>query len=199
MKHTIFFLIICTSIINLGYSQSTKTELQKFIQKELKSGDYIFYLMKVNSTPRNAERKIIVDDNGKILNPQLDLIANEEVPDTKLYASGSLKLSLRYTDSILSIEPLENSFCPSIKVNLVTTTAQINDAELSSINKISISSKNNGFGSAWSGFRWQTESETKTLSFNSRLTIGKLIENDKLYLEIMWIEKGIKMHYRLLT
>lgn len=199
MKNILTLILILILSIQDGFTQGVKTELQKFILTELNEGNHTFQLMRNKVIQTGDEKQLLVDENGKILYPKIDLKAIENESIIGFYSSGSIKLAMKCTDSIFTIWPIENSFCPLIKIDLKSKTAYINDYKLSMVKEISIKNKKNGFKSAWNGFQWRSKLPNNSPIINPRLTIGKLKENGKLYIEILWSEKGNKMHYRLLT
>ncbi|WP_157209274.1 hypothetical protein [Mariniflexile maritimum] len=199
MKNILTLILICILNIQEGFTQEVKTELQKFILKELNEGNYTFQLMKNKVIQTCLEEQLLVDENGKILYPKIDLKAIENETTIEFYSSGSIKLAMKYTDSLLTISPIENSFCPLIKIDLQSLTAFINDDKLSMVNEVSIKNKENAFKSAWDGFQWHSKLQNNSTLINPRLTIGKLKENGALYIEILWNERGNKIHYRLMT
>ena len=199
MKNKLTLILICIWSIQNVFTQEVKTELQKFILTELNEGNHTFQLMKNKVIQAGIEKQLLVDENGKILYPKVDLKAIENESAIEFSPSGWIKLSMKYTDSLLTIRPIEDSFCPLIKIDLKLKTAYINDDKLSMVKEISIKNKKNGFKSEWDGFQWHSKLSNNSTIIKPRLTIGKLKENGKLYIEILWIEKGNKMHYRLLT
>jgi hypothetical protein len=199
MKNILTLILISILSIQGGFTQEVKTELQKFILTELNEGNHTFQVMKNKVMQAGVEKQLLVDENGKILYPKVDLKAIENDSTLEFDSSGSIKLAMKCADSLLTIWPIENSSCPLIKIDLKSNTAYINDDKLGMVKKISIKNKENGFKSAWDGFQWHSKLPNNSTIINPRLTIGKLKENGNLYIEIIWTEKGNKMHYRLLT
>lgn len=197
MKNLFVSLLICIWSNQSGFAQEPKTELLNFIQTELNIGNYTFQLMTSQIIPSKMEKPLLIDENGKILNLKFDMEHIEDEPIMQFKTSGSIKLKIEYKDSLLIIRPIENSFCPLIKINLKSTTASIDDDQLGMAKQVSIRNKDNGFKSTWRGFRWQVKLPNNTSTINPKLTLGKLKENGKIYLEILWSEKGDKRHYRL--
>ncbi|MEX0289060.1 MAG: hypothetical protein AB3N14_08095, partial [Flavobacteriaceae bacterium] len=65
--------------------------------------------------------------------------------------------------------------------------------------EIFIEDDNNLFESAWKGYQWNSKVAGSHPEIKSRFTIGKLKENGKIYMEVLWFENGARRHYRLLS
>ncbi len=197
MKHVPLILFVFLLNMSYGFSQQIKMELHTFIGNEFVNGEYSFKLMKNKLVPNKTKTKVLTDENGNMQIIELD--REHIVPEFKFVKSGSIVFSISYKDSILSLRPIEDSFAPIIRIDLSSTSAYLNDQYLSIIKKINVSDKENGFNSAWEGFQWRTVLPDSSSPLDPRLTLGKLNENGNLYIEIIWLEKGIPIHYRLLN
>ncbi|ALM06597.1 hypothetical protein SB49_01295 [Sediminicola sp. YIK13] len=183
--------------MSYGFSQQLKMELHKFIGNEFADGEYSFKLMENKLVPIKTKTRVLKDENGKI--QIIELEQEHILPELKFVKSGSIAFSINYKDSILNLRPIEDSFAPIIRIDLSSTSAYLNDQSLSIIKKITVSDKENGFNSAWEGFQWRTVLPHGSSPIDPKLTLGKLNENGNLYIEIIWLEKGIPIHYRLLN
>ena len=197
MKHASLILFVFLLNMSFGFSQQIKMELHKFIDNEFVNGEYSFRLMKNKLVPNKTRTKVLKDENG---NMQITVLEREHIlPELKFVKSGSIVFSISYKDSILNLRPIEDSFAPTISIDLSSTSAYLNEQHLSIIKEIKVSDKENAFNSAWEGFQWRTVLPDNSSPLDPRLTLGKLNENGNLYIEIIWLEKGIPIHYRLLN
>tara|TARA_R110002153_G_scaffold225486_1_gene378122 strand:+ start:183 stop:782 length:600 start_codon:yes stop_codon:yes gene_type:complete len=199
MKNVFTLFLICICSNQSGFAQNSKTELLNFIQTELKIGDYTFQMMTNQVKPSKMEKPLLIDENGKILDPKFDLELNEDIPVLQFKTSGSIKLEIKYMDSLFIIRPIENSFCPIIRINLKSTTVSINEHTLQNVKEVSITNSTNVFESEWNGYQWWSDLPIESMKITPKFTVGKIKENGKLYIEILWNENGNKMHYRLLN
>ena len=197
MKHAPLILFVLLLNMSYGFSQQIKMELHKFIGNEFVNGEYSFKLMKNKLVPNKTKTKVLKDENGKI--QIIEFEREHIVPELKFVKSGSIVFSISYKDSILNLRPTEDSFAPTISIDLSSTSAYLNDQHLSIIKEIKVSDKENAFNSAWEGFQWRTFLPDSSSPLDPKLTLGKLNENGNLYIEIIWMEKGIPIHYRLLN
>ena len=149
--------------------------------------------------PSKNEKPLLIDENGKILDFKLDIGRIEDEPIIQFKTSGSIKLKIEHKDSLYTIRPIENSFCPLIRIDLKSTTVSINEYTLQCVKEISIKNKTNVFESEWNGYQWWSDLLNESVKITPRFTIGRIKEKDKIYIEILWIENGRKMHYRLLN
>ncbi|MET7030639.1 hypothetical protein [Sediminicola luteus] len=196
MNHASLILLVFLLNMSYGFSQQIKIELHKFIGNEFVNGKYSFRLMKNKLVPIKTKTKVLTDENGNM--QIIELEQEHIVPEFKFVKSGSIVFSISYNDSILSLRPIQDSFAPIIRVDLSSTSAYLNDQHLSIIKEIKVSDKENAFNSAWEGFQWRTFLPDSSSPLDPKLTLGKLNENGNLYIEIIWMEKGIPIHYRLL-
>ena len=197
MKHIWLFILVFLINISWGTCQEIKLELYKFTTKELASGKYSFGLMKNKLIPRKTKRITQINENVKI--QVIKLKDEHNIPEINLVKSGSIEFFISYKDSIVHLKPIENSFAPQIRIDLMSTSAYLNDQHLCMIKKIKVTDDKNGFNSAWEGFQWRALLPKSSSALNPRITLGKLNSNGKLYLEIIWLERGKQIHYRLLN
>lgn len=193
----IVFLFVYIFINQSGFSQNPKTKLINFIETELKIGDYTFQIMTNKIIPRKSERTLLVDGNGKILNSEYNRELLEEEPTMQFKSTGSIKLKIEYKDSIYTMHPIKNSFYPLVNINLKTSTVTINEYILKNVKAISIKNKDNSFKSKWNGYLWWSNLTNESLKISPKLKIGRINENHKIYIEILWYQDGTKKHYRL--
>jgi hypothetical protein len=199
MKNVFTLLLVCIWSNQSGFAQKPETELLNFIQTELNIGNNTFQMMTNQAIPSKVEKHLLIDGKGKILYTKFDNRERGNAPIMQFKTSDSIKLKIEYKDSLLIIRPIENSFCPLITINLKSTSVSINDYTLENVKQLSIKNKTNVFKSEWNGFRWWSDLSNKSLTIKPSFTIGKIKENGNIYLEIIWDEKGKKMHYRLLS
>ncbi|MFS4469805.1 hypothetical protein [Maribacter sp. 2210JD10-5] len=199
MKKILTFLLIFICNFQSGFAQESQADLLKFLQTELKTGNHTFQIMTNQVVPSKQEKPLLIDGNGKILDSEFDIEFTEYIPVLEFKTAGSIKLKIDYKDSLFTIEPIENSFCPVIKINLKSNNVFINNDMLCYKKEISIKNKANVFESEWNGYQWWSNSSNESLKINPRFTVGKIKKNNNLYIEILWIQNGKKMRYRLLT
>jgi hypothetical protein len=198
MKNIFTLLLICVCNFQIGFAQKSKSELINFIQTELNIGNYTLKMMTNQKNPRKSVEPLLVDENGKILDSKFDMDLIEDEPIMEFKSSGSIKLKVEFKDSLFIIRPIENSFCPLIKINLKSTTVFINEYVLQNVKEVSIKNTRNVFESEWNGYQWWSDLSSESSKIKPRFTIGRIKENNKLYIEILWVENDKKMHYRLL-
>ncbi|MEM7381231.1 MAG: hypothetical protein AAF361_08540 [Bacteroidota bacterium] len=197
MRYFLSLLLILLLGPQLVASQEPVTDLKELHQL-LSPGDRAFKLMKTVTKYQESQTPPNPEENGIQRELPLDFRETGEFVSVELEAAATLKLSTSYTDSSVTIKALENTFCPTISINLKTHVALIKDQSLNSVEKITVESKSNLFRSAWHGYQWQAETTKKNTLGEHRITIGKLEENGAVYLEIIWLEGGQRFHYRLL-
>ena len=173
--------------------------MEKFIKTELLQGEYTFQLLK-NKLIQPAEPiKPKVDDNGKIISPDLDFNNNENALKVEFVVLGSMKLNFIHSEAFLTIKPLENYSYPLVKFDFDSSVIYINGVGLDNFSEVKIDDNKNLFKSAWSGYQWYVNTDQNNAEIQSRFTIGKLKENGKIYMEVLWYENGKRRHYRLLS
>ncbi|WP_437373369.1 hypothetical protein [Maribacter litoralis] len=192
------FYLVLTYMLNLQSGLTQETKLYDFVKTELTTGKYKFELMTAHVTPRVDEEPLLLDESGKIIYPKVDLEQIEDEPNFVLKSSGSIFLNIQYNDFILTIRPVDNTYFPLIKINLKSGEALFNKAQICLTKQVSISDNKNGFKSPWKGFQWLGMSKNNSSIISPRLTLGKLKEGGKIYLEILWVENESKRHYRLI-
>ncbi|NAS14075.1 hypothetical protein [Poritiphilus flavus] len=197
MRHLQLILLIFLLGLQAVAGQEPVTDLDGLHQL-LSPGDRAFKLMKTVTKYQESQTPRVPDENGMQRELPLDFRETGEFISVELEPAATLKLSTTYTDSSVTIKALENTFCPTISINLKTHVALIKDQHLKSVEKISVESKSNLFQSAWHGYQWQAETKERNTLSQHRITIGKLEENGAVYLEIVWLEGGQRFHYRLL-
>ena len=180
------------------YAQEINSELHSFLETEFIKGSHSFSLMVNELADPKSDVKIIYDENGKILNPKIDITADEDSPTLQFVAINDLMLHLEYSDSLFIIRPLENTFCPHIKIEMKTAKAYIDNEVLESMTEIVIDNKNNVFNSTWKGYQWTSNSSEKSSQISPRLTLGIIDKSGQYYIEILWFVNGKSKHYRLL-
>ncbi len=196
MKNGFYFVLIYMCSFQSGLAQ--ETALYNFVKTELTAGNYKFELMTTHVTTRVNEEPLLLDENGKIIYPKVNIEQIEDGPNVALKSSGSILLNIQYNDSILTIRSVDNTYYPSIKINLKSGEALFNKAQICLTKQVAISDNKNGFKSPWKGFQWLGKSKNNSSIIKPRLTLGKLKEGGKIYLEILWFEGESKRHYRLL-
>ncbi|WP_158974981.1 hypothetical protein [Cellulophaga sp. L1A9] len=198
MKKIFTLLLICACNIHIGFAQASKSDVINFIQTELNTGDHIFKMMTNQKNPRQYAEPLLVDENGKILDSKFNMDQKEDEPILEFKSAGAIKLKIESKDSLFIIRPMENSYCPLIKIDLKSTTVFINDYILKDVKEVSVKNTTNVFESEWNGYQWWSDVSGKSSKVKPKLTIGRIKENNKLYIEILWVENDKKMHYRLL-
>ena len=194
LKLAFLFALVLHNI----YAQEIKSQLHSFLGTEFIKGTHSFNLMVNELTDPKSDVKIIYDENGKILNPKIDITPDENRPTTQFVAINDLMLHLEYSDSLFIIRPMENTFCPYIKIEIKTSRAYIDNEVLESMTEIVIDNKKNVFNSAWKGYQWTSKSSEQSSQISPRLTLGIINESGQYYIEILWFVNGKSRHYRLL-
>ncbi len=180
------------------YGQETNSELQDFLANEFIKGTHSFHLMVNQLAEPESDVKIIYDEHGKILNPKIDIPAEDTGPKTQFVAINDLEINLEYSDSLFIIRPMANTYCPRIRIEMKTTKAYLDNEVLENMNEIVIDHKKNVFNSAWKGYQWTSELPESTRQISPRLTLGIIEESGQCYIEILWLVNGKPKHYRLL-
>lgn len=197
-RATKLFLLFVFCLQNM-YGQEIKSELHVFLSTEFVKGTHSFHLMVNQLADPESDVKIIYDEHGKILNPKFEISQDDNVPQTEFVAINELKFHLEYSDSLFIIRPMENAFCPLIKVEMKTTKAYIDDDVLESMTEIVIDNKKNVFNSPWKGYQWTSDLSENSGQISPRLTLGIIKESGQYYIEIYWFVNGKPKHYRLLS
>ena len=197
MRALKLILLFTLCLYNI-YGQGTNSELRDFLAKEFIKGTHSFHLMVNKLADPESDVKIIYDEHGKILNPKFEISQDDNVPHTEFVAINELKLNLEYTDSLFIIRPVENTFCPLIKVEMKSSKTYIDNEVLESISEIMIDNKKNVFNSPWKGYQWTSKLTENSGQISPRLTLGIIKESGQYYIEIFWFVNGRPKHYRLL-
>ncbi len=196
MKLNSVLILICLFLFDQGFAQDPKTELERFVRNEFNNGELT---LKIVKNQWNAPKKEFpTDQNGKILDPRILFESKLSLSEVELRNMGVVQLRFKYSDSLLCIQPLENSIFPEIEIDLGSSVARINGLELSKVAEMDIKDSKNLFGSPWNGFQWKSNKSNGNTEKGLKLTLGKITENGKKYIEVLWFEKDIKRHYRLL-
>ena len=198
MIRVLKLILLLALFLHNIYGQENNSELHLFLGTEFINGTQSFDLMINELEDPKPDVKIIFDENGKILNPKIDISPDENVPTTQFVAINDLELYLEYSDSLFIIRPMANTYCPLIKVEIKTSRAYIDNEVLESMTEIIIDTKKNVFNSAWKGYQWTSNLSEKTGQISPRLTLGIIKESGQYYIEILWIDNGKSRHYRLL-
>ena len=194
LKLILLFALVMPKI----YGQAVNSELNSFLDTKFIKGTHTFSLMINELTDPKSDVKIIYDEKGKILNPKIDIPPDENGPITQFVAINDLKLHLEYSDTLFIIRPMENTFCPLVKVEIKTARAYIDNEVLENMAQILIDNKKNVFNSSWRGYQWTSDSSEKSSQITPRLTLGIINESGQYYIEILWFVNGKSKHYRLL-
>ena len=181
------------------HGQGNNSELHLFLGTEFITGTHSFNLMINELAEPKSDVKIIYDENGKILNPKIDISPDENEPIIQFVAISDLKLHLEYSDTLFIIRPMANSFCPLIKVEMKTNKAYIDNDVLENMTEIIIDNKKNVFNSTWKGYQWTSSLPEESSQRTPRLTLGIINESGQYYIEILWFVNGRSKHYRLLS
>lgn len=169
--------------------------MESFVRNEFVDGRHT---LKIVKNQWNAPKKELpTDQNGKVLDSRVFSEYSPKSPEVELQDIAVIKLIFEYSDSSLFIQPLGNSVFPEIEINLESSVARINGLELSKPTEMNITTSKNLFNSPWNGFQWKSNK-----AYNGekglKLTLGKIMESGQQYIEVLWFEKDIKRHYRLL-
>lgn len=198
MNRVLKLIILFTLFFQNSYGQEINKKLHSFLDTEFIKGKHSFKLMINELVEPKSNVKIIYDENGKILNPKIDITPDENEPITQFVAINDLKLNLAFSDSLFIILPIENTFCPVIKVETKTTKAYIDNEVLERVSEILVDNKNNVFNSTWNGYQWTANKSGNSDQIAPRLTLGIIKESGEYYIEILWFVNGKSKHYRLL-
>ncbi len=194
MKKVVLLLVTTIAYNANGIAQKANPEFENFIRTELTAGNHTFSIMTNQVISKTWEKTRGTEQNENIQ----DTDFNEDKPILAFRSSGTIQLNITHTDSLCVIRPVENSFFPSIDIDLKSRDLKLNDQLITNGKEVVIDNKKNVFKSEWSGYQWRLSETSLANKVQPRATFGKLETNNNIYIEVLWIENGKKTHYRLL-
>ena len=208
MKHLVLlFLLVLShqSILSQNKNANVEADLQTLLQEGVYSLKLVNMVVKEVDVEDNDDILYVDPETGAIelKNPQVQKPIERVSPVLEMRATGFVQYRISKKNQLLFLEPVQNKNMPSVTIDLAGNTVKVEGRKLKFVEKLQVSGNDNMFRSAWSGYRWNSESDTSK-SAAYKFTVGKIEKTGQLYLEILGpdVSKDNKKgfyHFRFLS